>query len=611
MSVPESADELSSAELDSLRPLWLFGYASVVWKHWDLPEPAQRKCVATAKGVCRRLWQGSADHRGSPLAPGRVCTLLPCETAQGQASHSDPLWQGYLPEDFYAKDGDDNAVHKDTCTGIALCFDDAHRDAVLQHLNFRERGGYKQMIVPVVLHDEAGNETEEVRALVFVGDVNNVNFVGRAPLSEIAAQGALSHGPSGANAEYVLRLDEALRTLLPGGRAIDRHIALVARGIRHVHATTCHNVSPSTVSLVPGPSSSNLFLGSPDVMDEFVDDYRMATSLICEIAKCDTAVIMSGEAMVTLWAALRSTLSPAERVVSIDAGVFGGGIGDMAAACGATVTRLSRRYDTVFGVTDDGDANDADFDELERLLTQLGTVRLVTLVHCDTPSGTLVPPFVLRRVADIARKHGALLMVDAVSSFAACETELSCADLVCLGPQKALSLPPTLGMLGLSQRAWDRVRQRQYVGYEALLPFDLATFSRGCFPYTMEWQSIRRLAQRLREIVQVQRLDVFRDRHLRAQALVRFRARQMGLRCFAQDAVAAPSCTALLVPSYTTWDELDAALRSRGLVLGGSYGRLHGKVFRIGHMGQQTDLRMLRRALDTLEAALKQLKASD
>ena len=60
-----------------------------------------------------------------------------------------------------------------------------------------------------------------------------------------------------------------------------------------------------------------------------------------------------------------------------------------------------------------------------------------------------------------------------------------------------------------------------------------------------------------------------------------------------------------MVPEGWSWPELDAALRKEGLAVGGSYGPLAGKVFRIGHMGSQADMELVKRGMDVIEKVLK------
>ena len=86
----------------------------------------------------------------------------------------------------------------------------------------------------------------------------------------------------------------------------------------------------------------------------------------------------------------------------------------------------------------------------------------------------------------------------------------------------------------------------------------------------------------------------------------RERLTKMGLSLYpARSAVASPTVTAVNVPESLGWPEFDKRLRARGLVVGGSYGPLAGKVFRLGHMGSQADLDLVSRALDIIEDVLK------
>ena len=68
--------------------------------------------------------------------------------------------------------------------------------------------------------------------------------------------------------------------------------------------------------------------------------------------------------------------------------------------------------------------------------------------------------------------------------------------------------------------------------------------------------------------------------------------------------ISAPTVTAAKVPDGWSWSDLDARLREHGMAVGGSYGPLAGKVFRIGHMGSQADQNLVERGLDVLEEVL-------
>src|SRR5690606_32525555 len=96
--------------------------------------------------------------------------------------------------------------------------------------------------------------------------------------------------------------------------------------------------------------------------------------------------------------------------------------------------------------------------------------KLVTAVHCETPSGTLNP---LKEIGEICREIDALYYVDFVASAggAPVEVDQNQIDLGLLGSQKVLSLMPDLSMVSISPRAWEVIEAVNYVGYDALAPW--------------------------------------------------------------------------------------------------------------------------------------------
>ena len=119
---------------------WIFGYGSLVWRP-DFPFKDQRP--AALDGWVRRFWQGSTDHRGMPGAPGRVVTLI-------------------------------EAVD-DHCIGMAYLIAATDREQVLDHLDYREKGGYSLLDVELRFADD-----ERTRALVYIATAENPNYLGPA-----------------------------------------------------------------------------------------------------------------------------------------------------------------------------------------------------------------------------------------------------------------------------------------------------------------------------------------------------------------------------------------------------------------------------------------------
>jgi len=85
-------------------------------------------------------------------------------------------------------------------------------ESVLKYLDFREKGGYSQLMLDVVIDDvRAPADLKSVKALTYAATEDNEDYLGPAPLECIGAQIFLSEGPSGKNIEYLLRLAEHLR----------------------------------------------------------------------------------------------------------------------------------------------------------------------------------------------------------------------------------------------------------------------------------------------------------------------------------------------------------------------------------------------------------------
>jgi cation transport regulator ChaC len=174
--------------------LWVFGYGSLVWRP---AFPYRERRPARVQGWARRFWQGSTDHRGVPGAPGRVVTLV-----------REPAGQ---------------------LLGMAYRIDPEQRDEVLARLDHREQGGYARHRVELHFVEDGRDEGRAPEpGLMYVATPENHNYLGPAPLESIAAQVLRSHGPSGANLEYVLRLADWLREM----QADDPHVFELEAALR-------------------------------------------------------------------------------------------------------------------------------------------------------------------------------------------------------------------------------------------------------------------------------------------------------------------------------------------------------------------------------------------
>jgi aspartate aminotransferase-like enzyme len=159
--------------------------------------------------------------------------------------------------------------------------------------------------------------------------------------------------------------------------------------------------------------------------------------------------------------------------------------------------------------------------------------------------------------------------------------------------------------VAVSAAAWEVIEEVNYIGYDAYLPFRTAQRD-FYFPYTPYWHGTAAL-QAGAQLILDEGLENCFARHARVAETCRQRLVEIGYTLFpTPGAVHSPTVTAANVPENIAWPEFDRRLRQRGLVVGGSYGPLANKVFRLGHMGSQADLDLLQQALDVLEKVLKQ-----
>ncbi|MDZ7373804.1 MAG: alanine--glyoxylate aminotransferase family protein [candidate division KSB1 bacterium] len=358
------------------------------------------------------------------------------------------------------------------------------------------------------------------------------------------------------------------------------------------------------IPMVPGPTSVadevleayTKDYGSADLEPEYYALYEATERQLQELLRTRHRIaIMSGEAMVGLWGALKSCLRPGDRVVAVATGVFGYGIAEMAASIGAQVEVVGFGYD---------EAADP-----ERVAEAVRRTRpkMVTAVHCETPSGTLNP---IAEIGQIVRQYEVpLFYVDAVSSAAGAPLFVDDwgIDLCLVGTQKALSALPDLAIVAVSEKAWPIVAEVGYQGYDALAPWRDA-LERRWFPYTPNWHALAALHRAVGRVLDEGLEDVW-ERHRLSAERCRQGIRELGLELFPRtETICSPTVTAVKLPPGVSWPELDRRLRQRGLVVGGSLGPLAGLVFRLGHMGRQATPTLVEKALLILEEVLAELR---
>lgn len=333
--------------------------------------------------------------------------------------------------------------------------------------------------------------------------------------------------------------------------------------------------------------------GSADLEKDYIDLYKSTEKSLRKIMKTrNSVVIQTGEGMLALWSAMKSCLLPGDKVLALSTGLFGYGMGEMAESIGCEVRIVGFGFDESIN----------DFALIEKAIQEFQP-KMITMVQNETPSGTMNP---VAEIGELKEKYGVpLLYVDAVSGLggSVVKTDDWHIDLCLGGAQKCLSAPASMSFLSVSDKAWEIIEEIGYVGYDALLPFRYAV-KNAYFPYTPYWQGTAQLNKAC-ELLLEEGLSNTIARHKKVAGYCRQRAINMGLRLYpASDAIPSPTVTAVYVPDTISWKKLDAAFRAEGLVVGGNYGCLAGEVFRIGHMGTQANLNLVKEAMDIIEKAI-------
>lgn len=361
---------------------------------------------------------------------------------------------------------------------------------------------------------------------------------------------------------------------------------------------------PNNIYLVPGPvivpaEVSAIYqrqLGSADLEPEFFATYAATEKLWQQILDTrNSLVMMTGEGMLGLWAGLKSCLKNGDKVLALTNGMFGVGIGAMAQAIGAQVEFISFGYNEA--ITD-----------LARIESAIKAFRpkMITMVHCETPSGILNS---IEPIALLKRKYQVpLLYVDAVSSIGGVEVKVDDWHIdICLGGgQKSPSVFPDMTFLTVSPAAWAIIEDVGYAGYDALKPFRYAVKNRE-FPYTPHWHGVAALKLSA-ELLLAEGVENVYARHRDVAKFCRESVCALGLQLFPRDISSfSPTVTAIKVPDWISWPTLNHALCEQGVFVGGNYGILAGKVFRIGHMGTQANLELVRNGMNVLGQVLLQI----
>jgi len=300
-------------------------------------------------------------------------------------------------------------------------------------------------------------------------------------------------------------------------------------------------------------------------------------------------------------AAIMNLLEPGDRCVVAVNGAFGGRMADMAGRAGATVVTVDHEW-----------GQPVDAARCEAALAEAAT-KVFAFVHAETSTGARSDAASL---CAVARKHGALSVVDCVTSLGGIVVDVAAwdADVVYSGTQKCLSAPPGLSPIALSKRAQAAISGRKEKVRNWLLDFNLLMSYWGgpdgsggggrTYHHTAPINALYGLHESLVAIFEEgQQAAIVRHARMHEALVAGFEA--MGLSMLVAEPHRLPQLNTVRVP-----DGIDEAvvrvhvLAKWDLEIGAGLGPLKGQVWRIGLMGASATAWHVRLCLTAMAEAL-------
>lgn len=355
--------------------------------------------------------------------------------------------------------------------------------------------------------------------------------------------------------------------------------------------------------MTPGPTmirenvrvSRSLECTNPDIDINFKEFYIDTCNEIGNFLRTKNLVaILSGEGILGLEAACASLTEKGDRVLVLDNGIYGGGFKDFVSMYGGEVVVLKSDEKKAF-----------DINILKDFLEGDHNFKYATVVHCDTPSGVLND---VSTICPLLKKYGIITVVDSVAAMGGENLEVDkwLIDIAIGGSQKAISAPPGLTLLSISNDAFNSMESRKtpVVGFYCNLLIWKNYKTDAWFPYTMPISDIYGLRTAINNILEEKDILL---RHENIATSLRNALNESGLKLYLENGFS-NTVTAIELPKGIN-DKvlLNNLVKNFNLLIGGSVGSLEGKLIRIGHMGENAKIEHIVYTLTALQIEFQSL----
>ena len=355
-------------------------------------------------------------------------------------------------------------------------------------------------------------------------------------------------------------------------------------------------INPRVLQALAQPAIGHLDPAFVSLMDEVKELLRYAFQTENRLT-----FPVSGPGSAGMETCFTNMVEAGDKVVIARNGVFGGRMAEMATRLGAEVVTI-----------DDEWGQPVDPQKLEAALESNPDTKIVGFVHAETSTGALSDARVL---AEIAQRHGCLTIGDTVTSLTGSPLYVDDwgLDAVYSGAQKCLSCVAGIAPVSISDRALEKINQRQtpvstWFHDIGLIDGYWSESSQRSYHHTAPVNSIFALAESLR-LVKQEGLERSWERHREISQTLVTGLNRLGLEMMVDDtSIRLPQLSVVNVPQGVD----EAAVRTRlledeGIEIGSGLGPLAGKVWRIGLMGYTCRTENVERLLDALERILTDL----
>jgi serine---pyruvate transaminase len=304
--------------------------------------------------------------------------------------------------------------------------------------------------------------------------------------------------------------------------------------------------------------------------DELYD--RVLTKLPRVFRTASQVLAFAASGSGAMESAVANLVRPGDRVLACAAGKFGERWIGMCEAYGAELVRYEPGW---------GERLDAA--EVDRLLSENDGIEVVFATLSETSTGIVHD---IQAIAEVARRHGAILAVDAVSGLGAAELRQDDwgVDVVVAGSQKALMCPPGLGFASVSERALEYAARRAEGRYYFDWTRTASSQRKGASPFTPPVTLFLGLDVAL-DLIEQEGLEDVLARHALLARATRAGAAGLGLELFGDPDERSTVVTAIELPDEIDGAKVPGALRKLGITANGGQDHLKGRIVRIAHCG--------------------------